>query len=211
MRTKTVNKAKIVLNITSSKSLVTKHHDSHHAVSSVYRFKGINGCEPIGIISNGAFGQVWLVRMNDIDHNQEAALKVFYSGDFMLECERERAILQHITMHGKRTGKPLQIAHIREDIEGVECPNLMLEYIHGFDLNHKVLKQYTFSLLFGFVKHMIEQIGNILNHLHSMNIYHNDLKPANIMFHPDKHLFYLIDFGLAVPLSLLMRFCIQSR
>ena len=38
---------------------------------------------------------------------------------------------------------------------------------------------------------------------YSMNIYHNDLKPANIMFDPQKQLFYLIDFGISIPLSLM--------
>ena len=51
---------------------------------------------------------------------------------------------------------------------------------------------------------MIEQIGDgVLNELHSISIYHNDLKPNNIMYDPQRKLFYLVDFGKAVPLSLM--------
>ena len=167
-------------------------------------FRGINGCKPIKVIARGAFGKVHLVKMIDLEeHKQEAALKVFRDSDIM-ECEREKAVLENIAMHEKYAGKELQIAYIRDDIKGVECPNLMLEYIDGFDLNDNTLKIYPFSHLVNFVKNMMDQIGfGVLNDLHSMGIYHNDLKPANIMYNPSKKLFYLIDFGKAVPLSLL--------
>ena len=182
----------------SSKPLMT-----HHA--PVYaKFLGINRCKVIKLISKGAFGKVYLVKMVDFIENQEAALKFFNAGDVNFECEREKSILQHITVHENVRGTKLQIAHIRDDVKGVRCPNLMLEHIDGFDLNHDFLKQYAFSTLVEFVKNMMKQIGFcVLNDLHSMNIYHNDLKPTNIMFNTKERLFYLIDFGLAVPLSLL--------
>ena len=57
----------------------------------------------------------------------------------------------------------------------------------------------------------MDQIGfGVLGNLHSINVYHNDLKPANIMFDTRKQLFYLIDFGLAVPLSLLNQSVFES-
>ena len=166
-------------------------------------FRGINGCQPIKVIAEGSYGKVHLVKMIDLEEqNQQAALKVFRDSNKM-ECEREKAVLQNIAMHEKYAGKELQIAYIREDIKNVTCPNLMLEYIDGFDLNHNILKTSTFPALVEFVKNMMDQIGfGVVNDLHSLGIYHNDLKPANIMYNPGKKLFYLIDFGKAVPLSL---------
>ena len=174
----------------------------------VTAFRGINGCKHLRAISRGKVAAVFLIKMINLEPgNQGAALKVFkyYSTrQNKLECQREKAILENIAMHESKTGEELQIAHIRDDIDGVHCPNLMLEHIHGFDLTDKRLKRYSFSVLVHFVKHLIDQIGNgVLRGLHSMNIYHNDLKPANIMFDPVKQLFYLIDFGLAIPLSLM--------
>ena len=173
-------------------------------------FEGINGCLPIKGIASGGYGKVYLVKMINMHPNQETALKVFDAFDAknnLFECEREKAILQHIAVHETEIGKKYQIAHVRDDIKGVRCPNLMLQYVNGFDLTENLLNKRAFSSLdslIAFIKSLMEQIGvGVLGSLHSMNIYHNDLKPANIMFDPHKQLFYLIDFGLAVPLSLL--------
>ena len=173
-------------------------------------FEGINGCQPVKVISEGAYGKVYLIRMINVHPNGQAALKVFNqfdAGGNKLECEREKAILQNIAMHERINGKQLQIAHLRDDIYGIDCPNLMLEHINGFDLSANLLKQRTFSTISGFItfiKNMTNQIGfGVLRDLHSMNIYHNDIKPSNIMYDPKRQLFYLIDFGLAVPVSLM--------
>ena len=201
---KVINKTNSISEIVAKpKPMMIQHPQSNIA------FQGINGCHAINTLASGSFGQVYLVRMPYLKtecHKQEAALKVFSAGDVNFECEREQAVLEYIAMHERQRKKALQIAHIRDDIQGVSCPNLMLEYIYGFDLNHSILKNYEFAVLVRFAEHMMHEIGfGVLNSLHSMNIYHNDLKPANIMFHTGKQLFYLIDFGVAVPLTLLNR------
>ena len=167
---------------------------------------GIIGCQKLKAIASGGYGKVYLIKMVTLQKDQHAALKVFdiFWHDNTFECEKEKAVLKYVAMHEKYTGKQLQIAHVRDDIQGVHCPNLMLEDIQGFDLWNTVLQQYEFSALVDFVRNMMDQIGfGVLNDLHSMNVYHNDIKPNNIMYDPGKNLFYLIDFGLAVPLSLL--------
>ena len=168
-------------------------------------FEGIKHCKVIKEISHGGFGQVFLIEMLNLPKNQDAALKVFnFFGEARnsLECEQEKVTLRYIAMYEKHMDKPLQIAHIREDINGVVCPNLMLEYLNGFDMHSNVLNEYHFPILLEFVKNLMDQIGiGVLNQLHAMNVYHNDLKPDNIMFDPQTQLFYLIDFGLALPLS----------
>ena len=176
-------------------------------VSSV--FQGINECQLVNRIASGGFGVVYMVKMINLDQNQEAALKVFSSFGVKrnkYDCEREKLVLKYIAVHERNLRKELNIAHIRTDIDGISCPNLMIEYIHGFDLSDDVLEQYSFPALIDFVKHLMNEIGfGVLNDLHSMGIYHNDLKPNNIMFDTDNELFYLIDFGLALSLELLSR------
>ena len=184
------------------------HLDSVTVQPTLPRFHGIYGCEEIKRISRGAFGDVYLVRMTQFEKHKKAALKVFNAAADacfnVLSCEREKTVLRHIAIQEKMTGTRLQIAHIREDIHGVHCPNLMLEYIDGFDLNDEILSAYPFEKLFHFVASMLKQIGDgVLSALHQMNIFHNDLKPANIMFSTIKQLFYLLDLGLSVPLALL--------
>ena len=56
-----------------------------------------------------------------------------------------------------------------DDIRGIHCPNLMLEFIEGFDLTDQRLSEHSFDILTHFVKHMMNQIGfGVLNELHSI-------------------------------------------
>ena len=169
------------------------------------------GCQQIRSISSGSYGQVHHVRMTNIRSpgNPEAALKVFKQGKDekinKLDCETERAILFEIAQHEASSGQRLQISHLRTEV-AVQPPLLMLEYISGSDLTRSQFRGYSMSHLVGFVLSMMQQISSkVLKGLHSANIYHNDIKPGNILYDPSKRLFYLIDFGLAVPLSLLDR------
>ena len=188
----------------ASRPLITQQAPAFNKLNN---FRGIRGCKAVKLISKSASSKHYFVRMPDLFQNQEAALKVFDAYGHKsnrFECERERAVLQHIAMHECKNNKRLQIAHIRDDIKGIRCPNLMLEYIHGFDLNHQILKNYAFPMLLDFVTNMMKQIGfGVLNDLHSISIYHNDLKPNNIMFDTRRELFYLIDFASAIPLALM--------
>ena len=175
-------------------------------------FEGIPGCQQIRSISSGAYGQVHHIRMTNIrpPHQPDAALKVFKQGDNAqinkLDCDTERAVMLEIASYEASTGQTLQISHLRQDIAGVTSPRLMLEYIPGSDLTRSQFRGYSMSQLVAFILSMMHQIrDNVLKGLHSVNIYHNDIKPANILFDPSKRMFYLIDFGLAVPLSLLHR------
>ena len=139
----------------------------------------------------------------------DAALKVFETGKGpkadTFECSAERRILHEVAVMEKEYDTRLQIAHWRHDIYGVECPKLMLEFIPGSNMEHISLRALPFSSLIGFVLTMMKQIDIVLQSLHLFNIYHNDIKPANIIYDTEKNLFVLIDFGLAVPLSLLHR------
>ena len=158
-------------------------------------------------LGSGSYGQVYRVRMVNLRQNQDAALKVFDTGKGEeadeMEYYTERGVLHEIAAMEKGFDIKLQIAHWRDDIGGVECPKLMLEYIPGIDMEHISLKTLSFPSLITFVLSMMKQIENVLNNLHFFNIYHNDIKPANIIYDSRKRLFFLIDFGLAIPLSLL--------
>ena len=162
-------------------------------------FEGINGCQLIKRIGKGTYGEVYHVRMQ----NQEGALKVFRSGPSnKFECETERCILREIALFEHQNNKKLQTSHLLLGIQAIECPNLMMEYIKGYDLTKINRIGFTFSTFIDFMLSMMKQIESTLNELHSVNLYHNDIKPGNIIYNPDQKLFSLIDFGLAVPLSL---------
>ena len=158
----------------------------------------------------GSFTRVYIIPL--LPSNHKIALKVFTNGSSqrneLFECLREKRLLNEIAKHERYAGKELQIAHVKDDIYGIQCPVLQLEVIDGCDLSFpSKLPSFGMSKLLSFVKMMMNQIGlgvnGTLNQLHAMNIYHNDIKPANIMYSAQKKLFYLIDFGRSIPLSLL--------
>ena len=158
----------------------------------------------------GSFARVYIIPL--LPSNHKIALKVFTNGSSqrneLFECLREKRLLNEIAKHERYAGKELQIAHVKDDIYGIQCPVLQLEAIDGCDLSFpSKLPSFGMSELLSYVKMMMNQIGlgvnGTLNQLHAMNVYHNDIKPANIMYSAQKKLFYLIDFGRSIPLSLL--------
>ena len=166
-------------------------------------FQNIPGCELIKPIGKGTYGEVYHVRLQD----KEAVLKVFKGGNAMqnkIEYETEQTILREIALHEHANGKKLQISHLMPGIQGDHAPNLVLEYIQGYDLTKlNPIRFRTFASLTEYILSMMKQMEHVLDGLHAMNIYHNDIKPANILCDSEHKLFHLIDFGLAVPLSLL--------
>ena len=152
-------------------------------------------------ISKGGYGKVYRVRTV----GKNAVIKVFEQGtdqQKIKDCERERAILEEIASYEAEQGRTLQISHILKD-PAVVSPLLMLEYIDGKDLTKADFGDYSMPELVNTIHSMMQQISGVLKGLHSIYIYHNDIKPANILYVPsteslDKPKFYLIDFGSAV-------------
>lgn len=174
-------------------------------------FEGIPEFQQIRALSSGSFGQVHHVRMTNIwsPGNPDAALKVFNQGEEervnKLDCKTETAMLRVIADYEASSGQKLQISHLRTDIPSYPLA-IFLEYIPGSDLSGSRFRGYSMSRLVAFLQSMMHQIsGEALKGLHSANIYHGDIKPANILYDSSKEMFFLIDFGLAIPLSLLDR------
>ena len=71
---------------------------------------------------------------------------------------------------------------------------ILLEFASQGDLTRVVKDRNCEGLLSKF----IEQVGSALQHLHCLNIIHNDLRPANIVMTDDNR-FKIIDFGRSGP------------
>ena len=155
------------------------------------------------LISKGGFGRVYQVETV----NGDGALKVFDMGkprQDIKDCEYERAMLELIAWcETNELERVMQISHVRTDYPAVPR-QLMLEYIDGKDLTKADFADSSMPELVNVIYSMMQQIrDNVLKDLHSVKIYHNDIKPANILFVPGTEssvdpMFYLIDFGLAV-------------
>ncbi|MEM9928037.1 MAG: serine/threonine-protein kinase PknK, partial [Cyanobacteria bacterium P01_D01_bin.50] len=72
---------------------------------------------------------------------------------------------------------------------------LVMEDIQGVSLSEYMLGENTVSL--EDILSIAVQISNILGHIHQNRVIHKDIKPANILIHPQTKEIKLIDFSIA--------------
>ncbi|MEM9005273.1 MAG: AAA family ATPase, partial [Cyanobacteria bacterium P01_F01_bin.86] len=94
-------------------------------------------------------------------------------------------------------------------IEGIVRPLTLESWAHSYalvmeDVGGIALSEYLQrcgSLPLGEVLAIALQMADILHHLSQHRVLHKDIKPANILIHPDTHQIWLTDFSLASLLS----------
>jgi len=91
------------------------------------------------------------------------------------------------------------IVHIYDLGVGDDHAHIVMEYLDGGDLKHKLATGLSTAQAVRFVK----QIAGALAKIHEVGILHRDLKPGNIMLRSDDSV-ALIDFGLAKRMRLRM-------
>ncbi len=143
-------------------------------------------------IGAGGMGQV--LKVQDTRSGQYYALKIHYS-----PTDKEAVLLTYRREHRamSRCDHPNVIRSFESGVhEG--CPYLVMEFVDGAPLTD-FLKERDLrpgperdkmAALLGI------QIASALDHIHSRNLVHLDLKPANILVTPDEKV-KLIDFGIA--------------
>lgn len=87
------------------------------------------------------------------------------------------------------------ISHFREKSNVI----MILEYINGFTLRRVIFESFNSNkkISSSEKKIYLEQIGNGLKYLHSLNIFHCDLKPENVLIYDEngKIMVKICDFG----------------
>lgn len=76
-----------------------------------------------------------------------------------------------------------------------ELPCIVMEYVHGQDLNERVNQRGVLSE--SEALRYIRQIGEALSVIHEKGLLHRDVKPENIMIRAENSEAVLIDFGIA--------------
>ncbi|MGB5959157.1 MAG: serine/threonine-protein kinase [Coleofasciculaceae cyanobacterium] len=87
------------------------------------------------------------------------------------------------------------IVRVDEVIQEGELWGMIMEYIDGEDLAHRVWKQGALSE--SEALKYIQQIGEALTLIHNNGLLHRDIKPLNIMLRKSQLEAVLIDFGIA--------------
>jgi hypothetical protein len=141
----------------------------------------------------GGFGITYLVE--DTIKKQQVVIKTLNAGlwngaDF--EEEQEKFIEEGFKLRGFNHSHIVK-AYKQIKIDNLRC--LVMEYIHGQDLNDYVEKKGRLNEIEALL--YIDQISQALDCVHQENIFHRDVHPGNIMKRQDRDEVVLIDFGIA--------------
>lgn len=141
----------------------------------------------VEIIGEGGMGTVG--KALDAD-GKEYAIKqirtqIMNHSDALARFEREKRI-QSVLKHPNLL--PLTDSGLNDDL-----PYFVMPYVEGVSLSQR-LKRGSLKFRQGHV--VVRDIGNALAFAHQQNILHRDIKPGNIILHPEGRA-YLADFGIA--------------
>ena len=102
-------------------------------------------------------------------------------------------------MHGCEIAAELEhpnIIKIIEIISDPERPYVVLEFVDGDNLKQAILKRDAFVM--SHPLHILIEIAEGVNYLHSRNIIHRDIKPENIIISNGRPMVKIVDFGLSI-------------
>ena len=139
-------------------------------------------------IGSGGFGNVWLA--NDKYLNKDVALKILPVGENINETMLEAQIGNKLSHHN------LAKIHYANTINlnNMNCLIISMDYFeHGSICN--LLNSENFLPLKEAVKYICD-IARGLEYLHTINIFHNDIKPSNILI-GEMQQGVLTDYGIS--------------
>ena len=162
----------------------------------------------IRVLGQGGFGITYLAENTILGKN--VAIKEFFPKDF---CGRDNT--SHLTLgtqNNAETVKKLRhrftkeaqniakldhpgIVHIHDIFEENNTAYYVMDYIEGENLNEIVKRNGPLSEEKAI--NYIKKVGDALDYIHSRNMIHFDVKPANIVVRKADDQPILIDFGLS--------------
>lgn len=144
------------------------------------------------VIGNGSFGVVYQAKL--CDTNEMVAIKkVLQDKRFK---NRELQIMRRL--EHCNIVKLKYFFYSSGDKKDEVYLNLVLEYIP--ETVYKVARHYSKSkqtIPISFIKLYMYQVMRSLGYIHSLGICHRDIKPQNLLLHPESGVLKLCDFGSA--------------
>lgn len=145
-------------------------------------------------VGAGGMGNIFKAQ-NIRDKTETVAVKILKPEHFQDEKSRRRFKNEGTLID--RLNHP-HIVKIYERGEYKQKLFIAMEYLNGINLADKLVKQGKFG--FRTALHIMVQIAECIDFIHSKNVMHRDLKPQNIMIiqkGDDLNYVKLLDFGLA--------------
>jgi len=92
------------------------------------------------------------------------------------------------------------IVPVHSGPRGSDVPHLVMPFIDGTTLSAVLAEEGRLDL--ARTVHIVRQVAAALDHAHGKGWVHRDVKPGNVMLHPESGHAYLIDFGIATELEI---------
>ena len=145
--------------------------------------------EYVEIIDRGSYGTICKARSRNAQREKLYAIKVLRKP----ASEKERTLQQNEVDTHLRVRGHAHIIWLDQVFVIEECTRLVLEYCPDGNLYTNIrLFQTSFM-----IKAAILQLISAVEHCHSLGVYHQDLKPQNVLVFNGGLLLKLADFGLA--------------
>uniref|UniRef100_K3WI05 Cyclin-dependent kinase 2 homolog n=1 Tax=Globisporangium ultimum (strain ATCC 200006 / CBS 805.95 / DAOM BR144) TaxID=431595 RepID=K3WI05_GLOUD len=178
------------------------HLPKHH-----WGTRGVDAYEKLECIGAGTYGQVYMAKNKQTGEvvaikkirslNEVQGLPVTTIREIkVLKCLNHRNLveLKEVVVSAENDDDDAEFTDKDEALD--YCHGsiyLVLEYVEH-DLTGLIDRQYPFSDIE--IKSIMKQLLEVMQHMHSLDIIHRDIKCSNLLF-TKKHLLKVADFGLA--------------
>jgi CHASE2 domain-containing sensor protein len=154
------------------------------------------------LIGQGGFGETYLAQDLQRPGQPECVVKQL---KLAVKSSQSRSVekLQQLFMQEaqalEQLGKHDRIPQLLAYFEEMGEFYLVQELIGGLSLHHELLIAHKLDI--GCVLHLLQDILEILDFVHSHHMIHRDIKPSNLMHRQEDGHWVLIDFGIAKQVS----------
>ena len=154
------------------------------------------------LIGQGGFGETYLAQDLQRPGQPECVVKQL---KLAVKASQSRSVakLQQLFMQEaqalEQLGNHDRIPQLLAYFEEMGEFYLVQELIGGLSLHHELLIAHKLGTMF--VLHLLQDVLEVLEFVHSHHVIHRDIKPSNLMHRQDDGHWVLIDFGIAKQIS----------
>jgi CHASE2 domain-containing sensor protein len=156
----------------------------------------------VHLIGQGGFGETYLAQDLQRPGQPECVvkqLKLAVKSSHSRSVEKLQQLFMQEAQALEQLGKHDRIPQLLAYFEEMGEFYLVQELIGGLSLHHELLIAQKLDI--GFVLHLLQDILEVLEFVHSHHMIHRDIKPSNLMHRQEDGHWVLIDFGIAKQVS----------